>query len=45
MADFDKLYKVLPTDPKTWLIADISIWLEFIGLPQYKEEFGFYQFK
>lgn len=30
--DFESLFKLLPKDPKKWLVADVIIWLNFIEL-------------
>ena len=38
--DFNKFYQVLPKLSKQWNIDDIKIWLEFIGLGKYFENFG-----
>lgn len=38
--DYVTLYGLLPKEPKKWSQLDVIKWLEFIGLPTYKDTFG-----
>ena len=38
--DFELLVSLLPKPSLTWTVADIEVWLEFIGLSQYAEQFS-----
>ncbi|CAD8097383.1 unnamed protein product [Paramecium sonneborni] len=37
--DYDSLYLLLPKEPKKWLVQDVVIWLQFIGLGQMEDKF------
>lgn len=30
--EYDILYNMLPTEPKTWTVTEVGKWLQFIGL-------------
>jgi hypothetical protein len=38
--DYESLFKKIPKEPKRWTLVDVSLWLDFIGLPNLKEIFG-----
>lgn len=37
--DFELLYNLIPKPSQTWSVNDIEIWLKFIGLEQYIDQF------
>ena len=37
--DFELLYNLIPKPSQTWSVNDIEIWLRFIGLEQYIDQF------
>ena len=39
MADFEKLYSIIPTTVESWDKFEVNKWLEFIKLPQYRDNF------
>ena len=38
--DYESLYKLIPKEPKKWLMQDVVIWLQFIGLGSMQDKFG-----
>lgn len=43
--EYDKLYNILPTEPKTWSQQEVATWLDHIGcfnlIPQFSNIFRF----
>ncbi len=38
--DFKKLSEMIPKHPNSWSLEDVGVWLDFIGLSQFKPQFS-----
>lgn len=38
--DYQKLFSLIPKEPRTWNLEDLRIWLQFIGLPDLYPSFS-----